>query len=64
MNMNSWYSATRVTTSNVSTADRAIAVSNAVEELKEYATQVSAPIEKDSVVRFYQDDWTSKRHLL
>jgi hydroxymethylpyrimidine pyrophosphatase-like HAD family hydrolase len=44
-------------------ADRAIAVSNAIQELKGHATQIIGSNQEDSVVKFIYDDWKNTRHL-
>ena len=41
-------------------ADRAIAVSNATDELKRYATQIIGSNHEDSVVRFTRGDWNAR----
>ena len=41
-------------------ADRAIAVANATDELKRYATQVIGSNNEDSVVKFIRSDWSSQ----
>lgn len=41
-------------------ADRAIAVANATDELKRYATQVIGPNYEDSVVKFIRSDWSNQ----
>lgn len=38
-------------------ADHAIAVANATDELKRYATQVIGSNNEDSVIKFIRDDW-------
>jgi Cof subfamily protein (haloacid dehalogenase superfamily) len=42
-------------------ADRAIAVANATDELKRYATQIIGSNNEDSVVRFIRSDWGRQR---
>ena len=42
-------------------ADRAIAVANATDELKGYATQIIGSNNEDSVVKFIRRDWNAQR---
>jgi hydroxymethylpyrimidine pyrophosphatase-like HAD family hydrolase len=45
------------------TAHHSIAVANAIDELKQYATEVTISNEDDGVVKYIESDWMRRKDL-